>query len=115
MKEKQNNDYVNIRKQKEATGLKDRRVSARVSSSKCLGNVINNGNRNDNCIKQRTQAGNRAYFANLSTFKSKIISTAAKIQAYKTLIRPVATYGAETWKLTVVEENTLRMFEKKIT
>jgi hypothetical protein len=70
--------------------------------------------RNDNCVKERIQAGNRAYFANLTTLKSKIISRAAKIQANKTLIRRVATYGAETWTLTVTEENALRMFERKI-
>jgi hypothetical protein len=45
--------------------------------------MINNGNRNDNCVKERVQAGNRPYFANLSTLKSKIISRAAKIQVYK--------------------------------
>jgi hypothetical protein len=61
----------------------------------------------------RIQAGNRAYFATLSTLKSKIISRAAKIQVYKSLIRPVATYGAETWTLTVTEGNELRMFERK--
>jgi hypothetical protein len=38
-----------------------------------LGNMINNGNINDNCVKERIQAGNRAYFSNLSTLKSKII------------------------------------------
>jgi hypothetical protein len=61
--------------------------------------MINNGNINDNCVKEGIQAGNRAYFANLS----KTISRAAKIQVlvYKTLIRPVATYGAETWTLTI--------------
>jgi hypothetical protein len=78
------------------------------------GNVINNGNRNYTCIKERIQAGNRAYFTNLSTLKSEIISRAAKIQAYKTLIRPVAIYGAGIWTLTVTEENALRMFERKI-
>jgi hypothetical protein len=44
---------------------------AGVSSFKYLGNVINNGNRNDNCVKKRIQTGNRAYFANLGTLKSK--------------------------------------------
>jgi hypothetical protein len=63
-----------------------------------------------NCVKERIQSGNSAYFANLSTLKSKIISRTAKIQVYKTLIRPVATHGAETWTLTVAEENALKMF-----
>jgi hypothetical protein len=76
--------------------------------------MINNGNINDNCVKERVQAGNGAYFANLTTLKSKIISGAAKIQVYKTSIRPVATYGAETWTLTVTEENAPRMFVRKI-
>jgi hypothetical protein len=48
--------------------------------------VINNGNRNENCVKKRIQAANRAYFANLSTLNNKIIPRVAKIQIYKTLI-----------------------------
>jgi hypothetical protein len=75
--------------------------------------MINNGNRNDNCVKERIQAGNRAYFAILSIRKSKILSRAAKLQVYKTLIRPVVTFRAETWTLTVTEENALRMFTEK--
>jgi hypothetical protein len=64
-----------------------------VSSFRYLGNMINNDNRNDNCVKERIQAGNRAYFANRKILKSKVISRAAKLQVYKTLIRPVPTYG----------------------
>jgi hypothetical protein len=63
--------------------------------------LIINGNRNDNCVKDTIQAVN-GLFANLSKLKSKIISRAAKIQVYRTLIGPVATYGAETWTLIVV-------------
>jgi hypothetical protein len=36
-----------------------------VSSFIYLGNMINNDNRNDNCVKVRIQAGNSDYFANL--------------------------------------------------
>jgi hypothetical protein len=43
-----------------------------------------------------------------------ILSRAATLQVYKTLIRPVATYGAETWTLTLTEEKALRIFERKI-
>jgi hypothetical protein len=85
-----------------------------VSGFKYLGNMINNGNINYNCVKERIEAENRAYFANLTTLKSKIISRAAKVEVYETLIRPVAAYGAETWMLTVTEENALGMFERKI-
>jgi hypothetical protein len=85
-----------------------------VCSFKYLGNMINNDNRYDNCVKERIQAVNRACFANLRVFKSKIISRAAKLQVYKTLIRPIVTYGAETWTLMVTEENILRMFQRKI-
>jgi hypothetical protein len=35
------------------------------------------------------------------------MSKEAKIQVYKTLIRLVATYRAEMWAVTVVEENAL--------
>jgi hypothetical protein len=51
-----------------------------VCSFKYLGNMINNDNRNDNCVKERIQAGSRAYFANLRILASKIMSRAAKLQ-----------------------------------
>jgi hypothetical protein len=75
-----------------------------VSEFKYLGNIIEN-NRNDGCIKERIQTGNKAHYANLQMLKSKIISRRSKLQIYKTLIRPVVTYGAETWTLTAAEEN----------
>jgi hypothetical protein len=36
------------------------------------------------------------------------------MQIYKTLIRPVLTYGSATWTLTKADENLLRIFEKRI-
>ena len=62
----------------------------------------------------RIQEGNRAYAANHHMLKSKIIKRSAKMQIYKTLIRPVVTYGSETWTLTKSDENLLRTFERKI-
>ena len=49
-------------------------------------------------------AGNRTYFAAISLFRNRLLSRATKIRLYKTLIRPVVTYGAETWTMTKKEE-----------
>ena len=36
------------------------------------------------------------------------------MKIYKTLIRPVATYGAEAWTLSVKDATRLRTFDRKI-
>jgi hypothetical protein len=85
-----------------------------VSEFKYLGNIIENKNRNDKGITKRIQAGNKAYYANLQMLKSKRISRRSKLRIHKTLIRPIVTYGAETWTLKDKEENALRRFERKV-
>jgi hypothetical protein len=58
--------------------------------------LINNDNTVRKEIKRRTLGGNRTYFAAISLFRKRLLSRATKIRLYKTLIRPVATYGEET-------------------
>ena len=36
------------------------------------------------------------------------------MQTYRTLVRPVVTYGSESWTLTMEEERALAVFERKI-
>jgi hypothetical protein len=36
------------------------------------------------------------------------------IKTYETVILPVVLYGCETWSLTLREEHSLRVFEKRM-
>jgi hypothetical protein len=90
------------------------KVFERVSSFRYLGNVINKEGRISECVKDRIQVWSRAYAANHHILNSKIIKRSVKMQIYKTLIRPVVTYGSETWTLKKADENLLRIFERKI-
>jgi hypothetical protein len=57
-----------------------------VSDFKYLGNITENKNLDGKCTKERIEAGNKAYYANLQMLKSKNISRRSKLQIYKTLI-----------------------------
>jgi hypothetical protein len=65
-------------------------------------------------IQRRILAGIRTYFAAVSLFRSRLLSRATKIILYKTLIRPVVSYGAEAWTLTKKEEKAVLIFERKL-
>jgi hypothetical protein len=45
---------------------------------------------------------------------SKLLNRNIKLRLYLTLIRPVVTYGAETWTATESELQKLLIFERKI-
>jgi len=57
---------------------------------------------------------NKAYYANRQLVNSSLISRSSKWQIYHTLVRPVVTYGSESWTLTMEEERALVVFERKI-
>jgi len=58
--------------------------------------------------------GNKVYYANRQLFNSSLISRNSKLQIYRTLVRPVVTYGSESWTLSMEEERTLAVLERKI-
>jgi len=60
-----------------------------------LGTLISNDNSVEKEIQRRILAGNRTYFAAINHFRSRLLSRATKTVLYKTLIRPVVSYGAE--------------------
>ena len=79
-----------------------------------MGTLISNVNSVGKEIRRRSLAGDRIYFAHISFFRSRLLSRATKIILYKTLIRPVVTYGAEAWTLTKKEVQAVLIFEWKI-
>ncbi|KAJ4450075.1 hypothetical protein ANN_01482 [Periplaneta americana] len=85
-----------------------------VAKFRYLGNIMDNEIKMNATIKDRIQAGNKAYFANQKLLKSKILTRTDKIRIYKISIRSFVTYGAENWTLIKPDQDSLRKFERKI-
>jgi hypothetical protein len=79
-----------------------------------LGMLITNDNNVEKEIQRHILAGNRTYSAAIRLFRSQLSYRGSKILLYKTLIRPVVSYGAKTWTMTKKEEQALLVFERKI-
>ena len=56
--------------------------------------------------------GSKAYYANRQLVNSSLVSRSSKLQIYRTLVRPVVTYGLESWTLTMEEERALAFILK---
>ena len=65
-------------------------------------------------IKPRQEAVNKCYFGLMKHLSSKLLSRKVKCLIYKTLIRPVLTYGSEPWTVGKQGENLFRSFERKV-
>lgn len=85
-----------------------------VRSFEYLGTTLTNNNKISEEISRRIMAGNRTYYANIKLFKSRLLSRTTKAKIYKTLVRPVVTYGSEAWNLLANDANKLRTFERKV-
>ena len=79
-----------------------------------MGSQIKSKNSIQEEIRLRIQAGNRNMFVHKKLLKSKDLNAASKLQIYKPIIRPIVTYGCETWALTVIEQNRLLVFERRV-
>jgi hypothetical protein len=62
----------------------------------------------------RILSGNRCHYAYGKLMKSRALNRSSKLNIYKSLIRPVVTYGCEAWTLTNQDEQNLRIFERRI-
>ena len=79
-----------------------------------LGTLITTDNNTSAEINYRITLANRSYFGLVNIFKAKNINRKPKVIIYKTLIKPVLMYGAETWVLSKADELRCGVFERKI-
>jgi hypothetical protein len=86
----------------------------RVNSFVYLGTLITTDNNISAEINNRITLANRTYFGMMNTLKTKNINRKHKVIIYKTLIKPVLIYGAETWVLSKADELRLGVFERKM-
>jgi hypothetical protein len=84
-----------------------------VNSFVYLGTLITTDNTSAE-INNRIPLANRSYFGLVNILKAKNINRKYKVILYKTLIKPVLVYGAETWVLSKADELRLEVFERKM-
>jgi hypothetical protein len=65
-----------------------------------LGTLIIADNNTPAKINNRITLANRSYFGLVNILKAKNINRKYTVLIYKTLIKPVLIYGAETWVLS---------------
>lgn len=65
-------------------------------------------------IRRHIVAANRCYQGLTRQLQSRALSRRVKCNIYKTLNKPVLTYGSECWILSKVDEEVLLRFERKI-
>jgi hypothetical protein len=81
---------------------------------KYFGSLVNNSSENGVEIKARLGAGNRHYFAFLKLLKSSLVSRNTKKRIYRSIIRPIVMYDAETCCLAANDRNSLEVWERKV-
>jgi hypothetical protein len=85
-----------------------------VRSFSCLGTTVNGNNALEEEIRERIAKGNKAFYANITLFKSNLLSRKSKLKLYWSAIRPIVVYGCETWVLKESIIQGLSVFERKI-
>jgi hypothetical protein len=69
-----------------------------VQKFRYVGALINSINLISVEIKSRITADNRCFYSLKLIFRSRTKSKAVKIKIHKTMVKPVAVYGSETWE-----------------
>ena len=85
-----------------------------VDAFKYLGSTVTHDNDVQHEIQLRIASGSKCSWALKDILRSRNISLQTKLQTYTTIVRPIVTYGCETWALTKELERQLMVFEHSI-
>lgn len=77
-----------------------------------LGCLVNVKSDMSSEIRSRITKSNRCFFGLRKHLRSNLLSRYTKLQLYKSLIRPVLSYGAESWTITKSDEQALLVHER---
>lgn len=120
---KQRNLKINLEKTKiMVVGDKDTQTTVtlegtaikQTNSFKYLGVTIQKDGKNDAEINNRVENASKLYYAiNTALIWKKEISRKTKLTVYKTIAKPVLTYGCESWTLTNQQKNRIQAVEMK--
>jgi len=64
-------------------------------------------------LEKKIDKGNKAFYANKTLSKSKLVSRKSKLKLYWSVIRPIVVYSCETWVLYENITQRLSEFEMK--
>jgi hypothetical protein len=113
--EEKNKLMILSRKNLDQSNLKVRSMNfERVDNFKYLGVNINSSNNMHREIKERISNGNRCYFSINKLLRSKLLSRKSKTTLYTSYLRPLVTYGCETWSTTKDDNRKLAIWKRKI-
>jgi hypothetical protein len=104
--------YIEVTKRPTTTRMLrvDDQEFERVRDIKYLGSIIIDDNNTSTETKQRIVMANRASYGLKKQLSSRYLGRQTKCILYKTLMRPILTYGSESWPLKRKDENMLRIF-----
>lgn len=99
---------------KQASVTLDGRKIEQVNTIKYLGVNLNKDGKNEAEINERIEKAMRNYYAlNNKFIRRKEISIKTKITVYKTIYKPVLTYGSESWVLTKQQKSRIQAAEMR--
>lgn len=92
----------------------ERELLEQVDSFQYLGIILDQKGRQDTELNNRIKKANRAYYAmSKCLINKKEVSPQTKMKVYKSIYRPILTYGCESWVLSTKDKSKIRATEMK--